>query len=68
MLVSETFESHRELWFSDSVSEETKAAKAANLNKFGDQEAYQVIPIVIGATLSPAKTMYIVIRVIGIKM
>ena len=36
MLVSETFESHRELWFSDSVSEETKAAKAANLNKFGD--------------------------------
>lgn len=36
MMVSQTFESHAELWFSDSISEETKIAKAANLNKFGD--------------------------------
>ena len=36
MMVSQTFESHHELWFSDSISEDTKVAKAANLNKFGD--------------------------------
>ena len=36
MMVSQTFESHHELWFSDCISEETKVAKAANLDKFGD--------------------------------
>lgn len=36
MMVSQTFESHHELWFSESISEETKLAKAANLDKFGD--------------------------------
>ncbi len=36
MMVSERFESHRELWFSDSIPEETKFAKAANLDRFGD--------------------------------
>ena len=36
MLVSQLFDSHHELWFSDSISEETKVAKASNLDKFGD--------------------------------
>ncbi len=36
MMVSEAFQSHRELWFSDSIPEETKIAKAANLDRFGD--------------------------------
>ena len=36
MRVSEAFESHRELWFSDCVSEETKSRKAAHLSRFGD--------------------------------
>ena len=36
MRISQTFESHRELWFSDSIPEETKIAKAAHLEKFGD--------------------------------
>ena len=36
MMVSQTFESHHELWFSASISEEAKVAKAANLDKFGD--------------------------------
>ena len=36
MRVSEAFESHRELWFSNCISEETKAKKAANLSPFGD--------------------------------
>ena len=36
MMVSQTFESHQELWSSDSISEEAKIAKAANLDKFGD--------------------------------
>ena len=36
MRVSVAFESHRELWFSDRISEETKLKKAAHLSKFGD--------------------------------
>ena len=36
MKVSEVFESHYDLWFSESVSSETKRAKAAHLNQFGD--------------------------------
>ena len=36
MMVSQTFESHQELWSSDSIPEETKIAKAASLDKFGD--------------------------------
>ena len=36
MMVSQAFESHRDLWFSDSIPEDTKAAKAAHLDKFGD--------------------------------
>ena len=36
MRISRTFGSHHELWFSDSVPEETKIAKAAHLDKFGD--------------------------------
>ena len=36
MKVSQAFESHRELWLSDSVACETKTAKASHLDKFGD--------------------------------
>ena len=36
MKVSEAFKSHYDLWFSDSISCETKLAKAAHLNMFGD--------------------------------
>jgi hypothetical protein len=36
MQVSEAFESHYDLWFSESVFPETKWAKAAHLNPFGD--------------------------------
>ena len=36
MRVSEAFRSHREIWFSDTIPEETKLAKAAHLDKFGD--------------------------------
>lgn len=36
MRVSQTFESHQELWASDSIREETKHEKAAHLNRFGD--------------------------------
>lgn len=36
MRVSEALESHRELWLSDYISEETKLKKAAHLSKFGD--------------------------------
>ena len=36
MMVSQTFESHYELWLSESIPEETKVAKAAHLDKFGD--------------------------------
>ena len=36
MRVSVAFESHRELWFSDCISEDTKIKKAAHLSKFGD--------------------------------
>ena len=36
MRVSEAFGSHRELWFSDTIPEETKLAKAAHLDRFGD--------------------------------
>ena len=36
MRVSLVFDSHRELWFSDSVPEDTKRAKVAHLSKFGD--------------------------------
>ena len=36
MRVSLVFDSHHELWFSDCVPEETKRAKAAHLDRFGD--------------------------------
>jgi hypothetical protein len=36
MQVSHAFESHRDFWFSDVVPAETKRAKAANLDEFGD--------------------------------
>ena len=36
MRVSQAFRSHREFWFSDSIPEQTKLAKASNLDKFGD--------------------------------
>ena len=36
MKTSLAFESHSDLWFSDSVPKETKNAKAANRDKFGD--------------------------------
>jgi hypothetical protein len=36
MRVSHTFESHRDFWSSDVVPAETKQAKAANSDKFGD--------------------------------
>ena len=36
MMVSQAFESHREFWVSDSIPEETKSAKAAHLDRFGD--------------------------------
>lgn len=36
MRVSEGFESHRDLWLSDSISEKTKTKKAAHLSRFGD--------------------------------
>ena len=36
MRVSEAFASHRELWLSENISDETKAAKAAHLDRFGD--------------------------------
>ena len=36
MRVSQRFESHRELWFSDSVPVKAKQAKSANSNIFGD--------------------------------
>ena len=36
MRISEAFESHRELWLSDLISEETKTKKAAHQSKFGD--------------------------------
>ncbi|MBW7990619.1 MAG: hypothetical protein FVQ84_11480 [Planctomycetes bacterium] len=36
MKVSEAFESHYDLWFSESISCEAKRAKAAHLNRFGD--------------------------------
>ena len=36
MRVSAAYASHRELWYSDSISEETKTAKAAHLDRFGD--------------------------------
>ena len=36
MMVSQAFESHREFWLSDSIPEETKNAKAAHIDRFGD--------------------------------
>ena len=36
MRVSWAFESHRDFWFSDDVSGETKRAKAADSDRFGD--------------------------------
>ena len=36
MRVSQAFKSHHELWSSDSIPEETKIAKAAHLDRFGD--------------------------------
>ena len=36
MRIAQTFESHHELWFSDSIPEKTKMSKAAHLDKFGD--------------------------------
>ena len=36
MKVSEAFESHSEFWASDSISQETKTAKGAHLDRFGD--------------------------------
>jgi hypothetical protein len=36
MKISKAFESHCDLWFNESISPETKRAKAAHLNKFGD--------------------------------
>ena len=36
MRVSQAFQSHREFWFSDSIPDKTKTAKAAHLDKFGD--------------------------------
>ena len=36
MKVSEAFKSHCDLWFSESICPETKQAKAAHLNEFGD--------------------------------
>ena len=36
MRVSEAFESHRELWLSERIPDETKIKKAAHLSKFGD--------------------------------
>ncbi len=36
MRVSWTFESHRDFWFSDDVSGETKRVKAADSDRFGD--------------------------------
>ena len=36
MRVSKAFASHRELWLSEAISDETKVAKAAHLDRFGD--------------------------------
>lgn len=36
MKIAMSFESHRDLWFSDSIPRKTKSAKAANKDKFGD--------------------------------
>jgi len=36
MRVSNAFKSHSDLWFSKFISSETKQAKAAHLDKFGD--------------------------------
>ena len=36
MKVSKAFESHYDLWVNESISPETKLAKAAHLNEFGD--------------------------------
>lgn len=36
MRVFQAYQSHRELWFSDSIPQRTKLAKAVHLDKFGD--------------------------------
>ena len=36
MRVAEAFESHHDLWFSDSISEKTKNKKVAHVSRFGD--------------------------------
>ena len=36
MRVAEAFDSHRDLWASDSIAEEAKDTKAAHLDRFGD--------------------------------
>jgi hypothetical protein len=36
MRVGQAFESHRELWYADTIPEETKHAKTADTNKLGD--------------------------------
>lgn len=36
MQVSQTFESHYDLWFADTIPPKTKQAKAAHFDKFGD--------------------------------
>jgi hypothetical protein len=36
MQVSHAFKSHHDLWFAEAIPDETKQAKAAHLNKFGD--------------------------------
>ena len=36
MMVSQVFESHREIWSSPTIPEATKTAKAAHLNRLGD--------------------------------
>lgn len=36
MAVAHAFESHHQLWFSDAIPAETKRAKAAHLDRFGD--------------------------------
>ena len=36
MRTSQAFESHRDLWFSDSIPQKAKNAKAANEDRFGD--------------------------------
>ena len=36
MKVSQAYDTHRELWESDCIPEETKIAKAAHLDRFGD--------------------------------